>query len=488
MSEDQSFDLVIIGAGPGGYSAAIRAAQRGLKTALVDKRERLGGTCLNIGCIPSKALLDSSERYWSIRTEVADHGITIEQVGLDLSVMMERKRAVVDKLTSGVRTLMKQNNVSVFRGIGTIESPGTVRVEPVRDDPGGSDAADKETGSSQSDEQGRTLLHAESIVLATGSKPQTLPFLKPDGRVVVTSEEALAFESVPDRLVVVGAGAVGLELGSVWARLGSEVTVVELMHTILPGWDTQVARMLKRPLEQQGLEIKTGTKITEAKIGEDTVTLIGEDSEGSSVQVAGDAVLVAVGRRAAIPENAEDLGIELHQGRITVDDAFRTSVPGVYAIGDLINGPMLAHKAEEDGIACVDILSGRAAHVDYNLVPNVVYVRPEAASVGRTEEELKDAEIPYQKGSFRFGANGRALAMGEPYGVVKILAHEDSDEILGAHIVGPWASTLIAEIAGIMAMSGSAEDIAATVHAHPTLPEAVREAALAVSGMAIHSS
>lgn len=462
----ESYDLVIIGAGPGGYVAAIRAAQLGMRVALVEKRDRLGGTCLNIGCIPSKALLDSSERLWAFRNSAGEHGIEAKDVVLNLDQMQSRKSNVVDQLTSGVQALMKKNKVDVVRGTGVVDQTGEVAVH----------------GNSQ-----EKSLSAQNIILAEGSIPQELPFLPFDGTGIVSSTEALSFNQVPERLLVVGAGAIGLELGSVWARLGSEVTVIEIMNNVLPGWDLQVARTLKRELERQGLDLHLSTKVTGKEMQKGTVVLKAEQADGKPADFRGEKVLVAVGRKANLSPQLQKLGIEVAGGRIKVDSTFQTNVKGIYAIGDLIHGPMLAHKAEEEGIACVEILAGTAGHVNYETIPNIVYTWPEAASVGKTEEQLKTEKIPYKKGTFQFRANGRALAAGDTEGFVKILGHTETDRILGAHILGPMAATLIAEIVAVMEFGGSTEDIARTVHGHPTLSEAIREAALAVDNRSIHS-
>ena len=464
MSE--TFDVAIIGAGPGGYVAAIRAAQLGLKTALIEERATLGGTCLNIGCIPSKALLDSSEHFHFISTGLSDHGIHVDSVSLDVASMMKRKNAVVSQLTGGVAALMKKNGVEVINGIGSVQKPGAVSV----------------TGETTRE------ISATSIVLATGSVPQELPFLPFDGKTIVNSEGALSFESVPVELIVVGAGAIGLELGSVWARLGSTVTVVEIMDGVLPGWDSQISRTLPRYLKALGMKILTSTRVTKAELKDGGALLTAEDQKGESVTLTGDKVLVAVGRKPHLGSELTDIGIATANGRIIVDDNFGTSIPGIFAIGDIIAGPMLAHKAEEDGVACIEGIVGMPVHVDYRLVPNVVYTWPEAASLGETEESLKQNGTQYVKGSFPFRANGRALAAGEAEGFVKILADPDTSRILGAHVLGPSASALIAEIVAVAAIGGNAEDIGRIVHAHPTLPEAVKEAVTAVFGSAIHSA
>ena len=454
-----------MGAGPGGYVAAIRAAQQGMKVALVEKREGLGGTCLNIGCIPSKALLDSSERYAALQTGIEDHGIIVPDVSINLQKMMERKERVVGQLTSGIATLMKKHKIAVFTGVGFVENPGALRVDGA---------------------EGLTQIATDSIILATGSEPVELPFLPFDGKKIVSSTEALSFGEIPESLLVVGAGAIGLELGSVWARLGSSVTVVELMDTVLPGWDLQIARTLKRLLEAQGLTLRLKSKVTGVSESQTGLSVEVEAPDGSREAINADKILVAVGRRPYYSQDIASLGLSTEDSRIVVDSRFRTNVDGIYAIGDIVEGPMLAHKAEEDAIACVEGIAGKPRGMSYDTIPGVVYTWPEAATVGKTEEELKKYKTPYKKGSFPFRANGRALAAGDSDGFVKILAHAQTDRILGAHIVGPQASALIAEIVAVMEFAGSSEDIGRTVHAHPTLPESVREAALAVDGLAIH--
>jgi dihydrolipoamide dehydrogenase len=464
----EKFDIAIIGAGPGGYVAAIRAAQLGKKVALIEKDKRLGGTCLNIGCIPSKALLDSSEMYWKVLNDVEDSGITIPEVQLNLARMMNRKAEVVSQLTGGVEVLMKKNGITLFSGEGRVAKPGEVTVSP-------SDGGEEQ------------IISASAIVLAGGSVPVELPFLPFDEKKIVSSTEALAFEKVPKRLLIVGAGAIGLELGSVWARLGTQVTVVEIMDTILPGWDLQVARTLKRSLAAIGIEFLLSTKVTSCEVKKSTAVLHAEDKDGAAIELTVEKVLVAVGRKPAVSGVSESLNLAMDGARVKVDSEFKTNIPGLYAIGDLIHGPMLAHKAEEDGVACVETMAGKAGHVNYDTVPGVVYTWPEAASVGSTEEQLKQAGTHYEKGSFPFRANGRAIASGDTEGFVKILVDPDGDRILGAHILGPHASSLIAEIVTVMELGGSAEDIGRTVHAHPTLAEAVKEAALATGTGAIHS-
>ncbi len=478
MADTATYDVFVIGGGPGGYVAAIRAAQLGFTVGIVDKRKELGGTCLNIGCIPSKALLDSSELYSKAEHEFADHGIGVKSLSLDLRTMMNRKDAVVSKMTGGVATLMKRNKISVHHGtaVGIKTGGCTVRHD-----------------------KGEVDIKAESIILATGSVPVELPFLPFDGEKVVSSTEALSFPQVPKRLLIVGAGAIGLELGSVWSRLGSDVEVVEIMPEILPGWDDRLAKALRRELTKQGLSFRLKTKITGIKETKDKgakgasagAILTAEDKDGNVVEIEGDRVLVAVGRRAYFDGvGVEEAAITTDKNgrKIEVNDRYETSVKGIYAIGDLIHGPMLAHKAEDEGIAVAEIIAGKPGHVNYETIPGVVYTWPEAAAVGLSEERAKEQGTPYRVGSFPFGANGRAVAMGSTGGMVRIIAHQKTDRVLGAHIVGPWASDLLAEIVSVMEFGGSAEDIARTVHSHPTLTEAVKESALAVDGRAISTA
>ncbi|MFO7782579.1 MAG: dihydrolipoyl dehydrogenase [Spirochaetia bacterium] len=484
-SNTKTFDVIVIGAGPGGYVAAIRAAQLGMKTAIIEQRNTLGGTCLNIGCIPSKALLDSSEFFARAKHEGAEHGVVSEKLSLDLAAMQKRKDGVVEKLVSGVSTLMKKNRITVFSGTGRLEKAGN--------DGGTSDAAAAAHPVVVTAGNGEeTRLEGANVVIASGSVPQELPFLPFDGERIVSSTEALAFDTVPKKLLVVGAGAIGLELGSVWARLGAEVDVIEILPEILAGWDSATAKALRRELSKQGLTFNLETKVT----GVDTskkkqVTLEAESKDGTAVKFEGDKVLVAVGRRPyAASLGLEVAGIKMEENgrRIGIDDHFETSVPGVYAIGDVVRGAMLAHKAEDEGVAVAEIIAGKPGHVNYDAIPNVVYTWPEVAAVGRSEDELKEEGHSYRKGQFPFAANGRALGMGAPAGFVKIMADSETDRILGATIVGPYASDLISEIVAVMEFGGSSEDIARTVHAHPTLPEAVREAALAVDKRSIHGA
>ncbi len=462
------FDLVIIGAGPGGYVCAIRAAQLGLKTALVEKRHALGGTCLNVGCIPSKALLESSDLYEAAREQAAAHGIVLGDVGLNLETMLKRKSAVVMELTDGVAMLMKKNKVTVLNGRGSLKAPGKVVV---------------------AGDGGDTEIEADSICLAMGSEAVELPFLPFDGERVVSSTEALDFSTVPKRLVVIGAGAVGLELGSVWRRLGAEVTVVEMLPTITPFADRQMAKALQRALADQGMIFHMETRVIAGKVLKKSVKLTVENAKGETEEISCDKVLVAVGRRPNTSGTGlEQLGVALdEQGRVAIDDHFQTSVEGVYAIGDLVRGPMLAHKAEEEGIALAEELAGLPGHVNYEAIPNVVYTEPELAMVGRTEAELKEAGLKFNTGRFQFRANGRAKSLGQETGMVKILADKETDRILGVHMVGPRVSELIAEATLAMEFGASAEDLARTSHAHPTLSEVIREAALAVDKRALHS-
>jgi dihydrolipoamide dehydrogenase len=482
-----TYDVIVIGGGPGGYVAAIRAAQLGLRTALVEKRESLGGTCLNVGCIPSKALLDSSEFFARARDEAADHGVTIKGLTLDLPAMLARKDAVVTKLTGGVAMLMKANKVDVHRGIGWVRDRNTVCVLPV-DTPAGDEEAVAAALADGKGPKAGAVLTGDSLVLANGSVPVELPFLPYDGKTVVDSTGALSFEKVPEHLVIVGGGVIGLELGSVWARLGAKVTVVEVLPSIMTDWDGQVAKTMTRELKKQGFEFRLESKVTGVSVSRGKATVSAEDKGGEPFELKADKVLVAVGRRPYLEgANLDALGLEMDGPRVRIDAHFRTSVDGVYAIGDIVHGPMLAHKAEDEGMAVAEVIAGKAGHVNYETIPNVIYTWPEAASVGRTEEQLKEAGTEYRSGTFPFAANGRALAMAAPAGFVKILADAQSDRVLGAHIVGPWASDLLAEIVTVMEFGGSAEDIARTVHSHPTLTEVVKEAALGVDGRMIHA-
>ncbi len=460
-----SFDLIVIGGGPGGYVAAIRAAQLGMSVACVEKRGALGGTCLNVGCIPSKALLDSSEKYAEASSHFAAHGIKIGKLELDLATMMKRKDEVVVNLTKGIEGLFKKNKVTYVKGTASLKSATEVLVD------------------------GKDTLTAKKILIATGSDVMPLPGVTIDEKKIVSSTGALALDKVPEHLVVIGGGVIGLELGSVWKRLGAKVTVVEFLDRILPGMDNEVAKQMQRILEKQGFAFRLGTKVTSAVVKGKGVTLQMEPASGGiSEEMVCDAVLVAIGRRPYTEGlGLEKVGVQLDERkRIKVDGHFATNVPGIYAIGDVIAGPMLAHKAEEDGVAAVELMAGQKTHVDYNLVPGVIYTWPEVASVGKTEEEVKAAGVAYKTGKFPFLANSRGRAVGETDGFVKLIADAATDRVLGAHIIGPDAGTLIHEVALAMEFGGSSEDIARTCHAHPTLNEAVKEAGLAVLGRAIH--
>ncbi len=462
MSE--SFDLIVIGAGPGGYVCAIRAAQLGMKVACVEKRETLGGTCLNIGCIPSKALLQSSENFEEVTHGFKTHGIMVESVKLDLARMQARKGEVVSANVKGVEFLFKKNKVTWLKGEGRIAAPGRVVV----------DGTEYET---------------KNIVIATGSESIPLPGLEVDEKTVVTSTGALELDRVPGHLVVIGGGYIGLELGSVWLRLGAKVTVVEFLDRLVASMDNEIGKQFERVLGKQGMIFKLKTKVTAAEKTETGVKLTLEPAEGGAAQtLEADVVLLAIGRRPYYAGlGLEEAGVALDERkRVKIDAHYATNVPGIYAIGDVVTGPMLAHKAEEEGVAVAEILAGQAGHVNYHVIPGVVYTWPEVASIGSTEEQLKAEGRAYKVGKFPFTANGRARAMGSTDGFVKILADKDTDEILGAHIIGPDAGTLIAEIATAMEFGASSEDVARTCHAHPSLNEAVKEAALAVEGRAIH--
>lgn len=459
----EAFDVIVIGAGPGGYVCAIRAAQLGLKVACVEKRATLGGTCLNVGCIPSKALLQSSERFHEAGHALAAHGVNVGQVTLDLARMQARKGEVVKANVSGVEFLFKKNKVTWLKGSGRIAGPGKVEVEG-------------------------TTYDTRHIVIATGSESVPLPGVEVDEKVIVTSTGGLELDAVPRHLVVIGGGYIGLELGSVWRRLGSDVTVVEFLDRTVPTMDGEIAKQFERILGKQGIKFRLGTRVTSAVKGNDGVTLTLEPAKGGEAsELKADVVLLAIGRRAYTAGlGLKEAGVATDdRGRVQVEN-FRTNVENIWAIGDVIAGPMLAHKAEEEGVALAEILAGQHGHVNYEAIPGVVYTWPEVASVGATEEELKLAGIAYKVGKFPFTANARARANGNTDGFVKILADATTDRILGAHIMGPDAGTLIAELVVGMEFKAAAEDIARTSHAHPSLNEAVKEAALAVDGRALH--
>ena len=460
MSDENKFDLIVIGSGPGGYVAAIRGAQLGLKTALIEKEAHLGGTCLNVGCIPSKALLHSTEMYHFAGHGASAHGIDLTNLSISIEKLMEKKNKTVDQLRNGIQQLMKVNKIKVFKGLGRLEGNGKVRVR----------------GKSE-----ETLLNGKHILIATGSASIELPFLKFDGETVVSSDQAIAFEKVPAKLAVVGAGAIGLELGSVWARLGSQVDVIEFLPAVAPTFDKDVSKMAERLLKKQGLNFHLQTKVTGVK-QENGKTILTAEKGGKPIEFEANKILVAVGRKPYTDGlGLQSVGIETDEkGRIPVDAHFKTSADGVYAIGDVIPGPMLAHKAEEEGVACVERIAGQAGHVNYDVIPNVVYTEPEIASVGITEAFAKENNIPVKTGKFNFGANGRAIATDATDGFVKVIACKQTDKLLGIQIIGKSASEMIAAAVTHMEYGGSAEDLARTIHAHPTLSETMKEAAKAV--------
>lgn len=464
-----AYDLVVIGTGPGGYVCAIRAAQLGLKVAVVEKRKTHGGTCLNVGCIPSKALLHASELFDEAGHGFAALGIDVPAPKLNLPAMMKHKQETIDANVGGVGFLLKKNKVEAHFGLGTILAPGQVQVTA-------------EDGT-------KTVLETKNIVIATGSEVAQLPGVAIDEKTIVSSTGALELGKVPGKLVVIGAGVIGLELGSVWRRLGAKVEVIEYLDRILPGMDGEVAKQFQRMLEKQGFAFQLGKKVTGAKTGKSGVSLTVEPAAGGAAEtIEADIVLVAIGRRP----NTDGLGLEavgvaVERGRVTIDHHFATNVPGIYAIGDVVRGPMLAHKAEDEGVAMAEILAGKAGHVNYDVIPGVVYTFPEVASVGKTEEELKAVGVSYNIGKFPFTANGRARANRTTDGFVKVLADKATDRVLGVHIIAAGAGEMIHEAAVLMEFGGSAEDLARTCHAHPTMSEAVKEAALAVDKRAIHT-
>ena len=467
---NETFDLIVIGAGPGGYVAAIRAAQLGMKVAVVEKRATLGGTCLNVGCIPSKALLQSSHLFEEAGHDLAVHGIKVAAPTLDFAQLMKRKGEVVGATTKGIEFLFKKNKIASFNGTGRIDRAGAVSVL-------GADGAVKHT------------LATKNILIASGSEVTPLPGVTIDEKKIVSSTGALELAEVPKRMVVVGAGIIGLELGSVWRRLGSDVTVVEFLDRIAPGIDDEIVKHFQRALTKQGLKFKLGSKVTKAESTGGGVTLTIEAAKGGTAEtIEADIVLVAIGRRPFVEGLGLDkAGVKLTQrGRIEVNAHFQTSVPGIYAIGDVIDGPMLAHKASEDGVACVETLAGQKGHVNWDLVPSIVYTQPEVAWVGKTEEQLKAAAIAYKVGKYPFTADPRSRANGTTEGFVKVLADKGTDRVLGVHIIGAEAGTMIAEAATAMEFSASAEDIGRICHAHPTVNEAMKEAALAAWDKPIH--
>ncbi len=463
MSE-KSYDVVVIGSGPGGYVCAIRCAQLGMKTACVEKSSTLGGTCLNVGCIPSKALLSASEKYEEAGHAFKDMGIKVGKLDLDLKGMMGFKDSVVEANTKGIEFLFKKNKVDWLKGEGSVVKAGEVKV-------------------------GSDTYKAKHIVIATGSDVATLPGIEIDEKKIVSSTGALSLDKTPKSMVVIGGGVIGLELGAVWRRLGADVTVIEYMDHLMPGMDGEVSKEALKVFKKQGMKFKLSSKVTSAKSGSGGVDLTIEPAAGGDAEnIKADIVLVAVGRRAYTDKLGLDkAGVETDdRGRGKTDAHFKTNVDGIYAIGDVIAGPMLAHKAEDEGVILAEMLAGQSGHIDYNLIPGVVYTWPEVAAVGKTEEQLKEDGIKYKTGKFPFMANGRARAMNSTDGFVKILADEKTDRVLGVHMIGPNVGELISEAVTVMEFGGSAEDIARTCHAHPTLTEVVKEAALAVDGRPIH--
>jgi dihydrolipoamide dehydrogenase len=464
------FDVIVIGSGPGGYVAAIRCAQLGLKTAIIEKYNTFGGTCLNVGCIPSKALLDSSEHYHNALHTFKEHGINLKDLSPDLKQMLKRKDEVVAHTTAGISFLMKKNKISTFQGIGSMVDKNTVKIT-------------KADGSAES-------LTSKNIILATGSKPTALPFLKTDGNRIITSTEALNLKEIPKHLILIGGGVIGLELGSVYSRLGSKVTVVEFMDSIIGTMDKSLGKELQKVLAKQGMEFLLSHKVTGASVKGSKVTVSADNSKGEKVSIEGDYCLVAVGR-TAYTENLglENIGITLEERgkKIPVNAHLETSVPGIYAIGDVVKGAMLAHKAEDEGTFVAEVIAGQKPHINYNLIPGVVYTWPEVASVGQTEEQLKESGINYKAGSFPFKASGRARASNDSDGFIKVLADAVTDEILGVHMIGPRAADMIAEAVVAMEFRASAEDISRISHAHPTYTEAFKEASMAATdNRAVH--
>lgn len=461
---DNSYDVIVIGSGPGGYVCAIRCAQLGFKTACVEKGDTLGGTCLNVGCIPSKALLTASEKYHEAGHKLEVFGVKVGKLELDLPTMMKHKTDVVSSNTKGIEFLFKKNKIDWLKGAGKISAVNTVDVNG-------------------------TKYSAKHIIIATGSDVISLPNVTIDEKRVVSSTGALELTSVPKKMVVIGGGVIGLELGAVWGRLGAQVTVIEYLDRILPTNDGEVSKEMQKILAKQGFEFKLSTKVINVETGKNDVTITVEPATGGAAEkITADVVLVAIGRKAYTANlGLETVGVETDErGRIKTDHSFKTNVEGIYAIGDVIAGPMLAHKAEDEGVILAEMIAGQTGHIDYNLIPGVVYTWPEVAAIGKTEEQLKAENIEYKKGKFPFSANGRARAMNATEGFVKILADARTDKVLGVHIIGPEAGTLIAEIGVAMEFSASSEDIARTCHAHPTLEEAIKEAALAVDGRPIH--
>lgn len=458
-----SYNVVVIGSGPGGYVSAIRCAQLGFKVALVEKYAALGGTCLNVGCIPSKALLDSSEHYHNAKHSFKEHGIDINAPKVNIKQMISRKDGVIDKVTGGIDYLMKKNKIDVHQGIGSFKDKNTIVV---------------------TDDKGKTKeIKADNTIIATGSKPLILPFMNYDKKRVLTSTELLNLKEVPKSLIVIGGGVIGLELGSVYARLGTKVQVVEYADSIIPMMDKTLGKDLEKVLKKEGFEFNYKHKVTEVKPAAKSVTVKAENAKGETVEFKGDYCLVAIGR---VPYTKglglENAGVKVDdRGRVEVDDHLRTNVPNIFAIGDVVKGAMLAHKAEEEGVFVAEQLAGQKPHINYNLIPGVVYTWPEVAAVGYTEQQLKEMKVPFKSGAFPFSASGRAVASMDVAGRVKVLAHKDTDEILGVHIIGPRAADMIGEAVVAMEFRASAEDISRMSHAHPTYSEAIKEACLAAT-------
>ncbi|MDY3344253.1 dihydrolipoyl dehydrogenase [Riemerella anatipestifer] len=458
------FDVTVIGSGPGGYVAAIRCAQLGFKTAIIEKYPTLGGTCLNVGCIPSKALLDSSEHFENAKHNFANHGIVINEPKADLARMVERKNEVVEQTTKGINFLMDKNKITVFEGVGSFETATKIKVT-------------KNDGSTES-------IESKYTIIATGSKPSSLPFISLDKERIITSTEALNLKEIPKHLVVIGGGVIGLELGSVYKRLGSEVTVVEYLDKIIPGMDGSLSKELQKVLKKQGMKFMLSTAVSAVERKGDAVVVTAKDKKGAEVSVEGDYCLVSVGRRPYTEGlGLENAGVDLDErGRVKVNDHLQTNVSNIYAIGDVVKGAMLAHKAEEEGVFVAETLAGQKPHINYNLIPGVVYTWPEVAGVGKTEEQLKEEGVSYKVGSFPMRALGRSRASGDIDGLIKVLADEKTDEILGVHMIGARAADMIAEAVVAMEFRASAEDISRISHAHPTFTEAIKEAALDATG------
>ncbi|MFZ2431579.1 MAG: dihydrolipoyl dehydrogenase [Lutibacter sp.] len=463
------YDVAIIGSGPGGYVAAIRCAQLGLKTAIIEKYSTLGGTCLNVGCIPSKALLDSSHHYYDATKHFATHGIEVSGLKINFEQMISRKKEVVDQTSGGINFLMDKNKVTVFQGVGSFADATHINIT-------------KTDGSSEK-------IEASNIIIATGSKPAMLPFIKMNKKRIITSTEALSLTEIPKHLIVIGGGVIGLELGSVYSRLGSEVSVIEFMPTITPGMDAMLSKELQKSLKKQGLKFYTGHKVTSAVSNQKEVVVVAEDKKGNPVEFKGDYTLISVGRKPYTDGlGLETVGIKVNEkGQIETNEQLQTNVANIYAIGDVVKGAMLAHKAEEEGTMVAELIAGQKPHIDYNLIPNVVYTWPEVAAVGKTEEQLKEAGVNYKLGTFAMRALGRARASMDTDGMIKVLADAVTDEILGVHMIGARAADMIAEAVIAMEFRASSEDIARSSHAHPTYTEAFKEACLAVNDRSIHS-